>query len=135
MRARLVSMIASGLALLAVPAAPPRVAAQPAVVLGTEEARATVETVDQQRRMVLLRGPTSINASGRSQQPLYIVDGLFVNGGIQDINPNDIESVEILKGAAASNLYGERAGSGVIAITTKSGKNSQTGVRFGRLPS
>ena len=80
---------------------------------------------------VLLRGPTSINASGRSQQPLYIVDGLFINGGIQDVNPNDIESVEVLKGAAASNLYGERAGAGVIAITTKSGKNSQNGVRFG----
>jgi len=80
---------------------------------------------------VIFRGPSSINASGRSQQPLYIVDGLFLNGGISDINPNDIESVEIVKGAAAANLYGERAGAGVINITTKSGKNSAAGVRFG----
>jgi TonB-linked SusC/RagA family outer membrane protein len=80
---------------------------------------------------VLLRGPTSINAQGRSQQPLYIVDGLFLNGSIADVNPNDIESVEVLKGAAASNLYGERAGAGVISITTKSGKNSANGIKIG----
>lgn len=80
---------------------------------------------------VVLRGPSSINGQGRSQSPLYIVDGLFINGGIQDLNPADIESVEIVKGAAAANLYGERAGQGVINITTKSGKNSAAGVRFG----
>ncbi|MDF1501980.1 SusC/RagA family TonB-linked outer membrane protein [Roseisolibacter sp. H3M3-2] len=81
--------------------------------------------------VVLMRGPTSINAAGRSQQPLYIVDGIQLNGTIADINPADIESVEIVKGAAAANLYGARAGSGVINITTKSGKNSRDGVKFG----
>jgi len=81
--------------------------------------------------VVLMRGPTSINASGRSQQPLYIVDGIQLNGTIADINPADIESIEIVKGAAAANLYGARAGSGVINITTKSGKNSRDGVKFG----
>lgn len=80
---------------------------------------------------VLLRGPTSINAQGRSQQPLYIVDGVLLNGSISDINPNDIESVEIVKGAAAANLYGARAGAGVINVTTKSGKNGTQGIRVG----
>jgi TonB-linked SusC/RagA family outer membrane protein len=81
--------------------------------------------------VVLMRGPTSINASGRSQQPLYIVDGIQLNGSISDINPSDIESVEIVKGAAAANLYGARAGAGVINITTKSGKNAREGIKFG----
>src|SRR5579862_5830859 len=63
---------------------------------------------------IILRAPQSLNASaaGRSQGPLFIVDG------------------EIVKGAAASTLYGSRAGSGVIQITTRSGKNGGEGVRF-----
>jgi TonB-dependent SusC/RagA subfamily outer membrane receptor len=80
---------------------------------------------------VLMRGPTSINASGRTQQPLYIVDGILLNGTIADINPNDIESIEVVKGAAAANLYGARAGAGVINITTKSGRNASNRVKFG----
>jgi TonB-linked SusC/RagA family outer membrane protein len=79
---------------------------------------------------VLLRGPQSINASGRGQGPLFIVDGIIIAGGLPDINPLDIESVEVVKGAAASSLYGSRAGNGVIQITTKSGKNAGEGVRF-----
>ena len=79
---------------------------------------------------VILRGPTSINAAGRSQEPLYIVDGVILQGGLPDVNPNDIESVEVVKGAAASSLYGSRAGAGVIQITTKSGKSATEGVRF-----
>lgn len=81
--------------------------------------------------VVLMRGPTSINASGRSQQPLYIVDGIMLDGGIQDLNPNDIESMEIVKGAAGANLYGARGAAGVINITTKSGKSAREGVKFG----
>ncbi len=80
---------------------------------------------------VLMRGPTSINASGRTQQPLYIVDGILLNGTIADINPNDIENIEVVKGAAAANLYGARAGAGVINITTKSGRNATNRVKFG----
>lgn len=79
---------------------------------------------------ILLRGPQSINASGRGQSPLYIVDGVVIGGGLPDINPLDIESIEVVKGAAASSLYGSRAGNGVIQITTKSGKNANDGVRF-----
>ncbi|MFN8717730.1 MAG: SusC/RagA family TonB-linked outer membrane protein [Gemmatimonadaceae bacterium] len=79
---------------------------------------------------VILRGPQSINASGRGQDPLYIIDGVISQGGLQDINPQDIENIEVVKGAAASSLYGSRAGNGVIQITTRSGKNQSEGVRF-----
>src|SRR5436190_4922214 len=80
---------------------------------------------------VLLRGPTSINASGRGQDPLYIVDGVIINGNLADLNPSDIENVEVVKGAAGASLYGARAGNGVINITTKSGRRSLEGVKFG----
>src|SRR5213594_3602676 len=79
---------------------------------------------------VLLRGPTSINASGRGQDPLYIVDGVIINGGLPDINPEDVDNVEVVKGAAAASLYGSRAGNGVINITTKSARHSLEGVTF-----
>lgn len=79
---------------------------------------------------VMLRGPKSINGQGRGQGPLYIVDGIELNGPISDINPQDIESVEVVKGAAASSLYGARAGNGVISITTKSGRRGGEGVRY-----
>ncbi|MHB8837697.1 MAG: SusC/RagA family TonB-linked outer membrane protein [Gemmatimonadaceae bacterium] len=79
---------------------------------------------------IILRGPQSINGSGRGQEPLYIIDGVVSQGGLQDINPQDIENVEVVKGAAASSMYGSRAGNGVIQITTRSGKNSQDGIRF-----
>lgn len=81
---------------------------------------------------VLLRGPTAISAAGRGQDPLYIVDGVILNGPLPSINPQDIESVEVVKGAAAASLYGARAGNGVISITTKSGKGlgGSDGVRF-----
>ena len=80
---------------------------------------------------VVLRGPVSINGTGRSQNPLFIIDGVVLQGDLPDINPNDIESVEVVKGAAAASLYGARAGAGVINITTKTGKNAPEGLRFG----
>jgi TonB-linked SusC/RagA family outer membrane protein len=80
---------------------------------------------------VVLRGPVSLDATGRSQQPLYLLDGVPLQGSLPDINPNDIENVEVVKGAAAASLYGARAGAGVINITTKSGKNAPSGLRFG----
>lgn len=80
---------------------------------------------------IVLRGPASLNAEGRSQEPLYLLDGVPLMGSLPDINSSDIESVEIVKGAAGAALYGARAGSGVINITTKSGKNAQPGVKVG----
>jgi TonB-linked SusC/RagA family outer membrane protein len=79
---------------------------------------------------VILRGPQSLNATGRGQDPLYIIDGVVSQGGLQDINPQDIENIEVVKGAAAASLYGSRAGNGVINITTRNGKSGSEGVRF-----
>jgi TonB-dependent SusC/RagA subfamily outer membrane receptor len=78
----------------------------------------------------LIRGPKSINAENRSQGPLIVVDGVILEGGTQDLNPQDVESVEVVKGAAAASIYGSRAEAGVIQITTKSGKNAAQGTRF-----
>ena len=79
---------------------------------------------------IVLRGPVSLNATGRSQEPLYLLDGVPLMGALPDISSSDIENVEVVKGAAAAALYGARAGAGVINITTKSGKNAPEGVRF-----
>ncbi|MBV4054890.1 SusC/RagA family TonB-linked outer membrane protein, partial [Bacteroides eggerthii] len=89
---------------------------------------------------VLLRGFSSLNGSN---QPLFVIDGVPVNNetlqnssgnqlsnntdfgnGINDINPNDIESMTVLKGASAAALYGSRAANGAIMITTKKGKSN-----------
>ncbi len=79
---------------------------------------------------IMLRGPTSINASGRSQEPLIIVDGVIMHvGSIQELGGLDIESVEVVKGAAGASLYGTQAANGVITITTKRG-GSTDGVKF-----
>jgi len=71
---------------------------------------------------ILLRGPQSINAEGRNQEPLYIVDGVILASGMVDIDALDIENIEVVKGAAAASLYGSRAAAGVVQITTKRGK-------------
>lgn len=70
---------------------------------------------------VRIRGFGSINASA---DPLYVVDGIPFDGDLNSINPNDVESLTILKDAAASTLYGSRAANGVVMITTKSGRNT-----------
>jgi len=70
---------------------------------------------------VRVRGFGSINASA---DPLYVVDGIPFDGDLNSINPNDVESLTVLKDAAASTLYGSRAANGVVMITTKSGKNT-----------
>lgn len=69
---------------------------------------------------IRIRGGSSIN---RSNDPLFIIDG--VQRSSEDFNPEDIESIEILKDAAATAIYGARASNGVVLITTKSGKSGQ----------
>ncbi|MDB5200815.1 MAG: TonB-dependent receptor [Ferruginibacter sp.] len=70
-----------------------------------------------------VRGTTSINNS----DPLYVVDGIPVdNGGIDYLNTNDIESIEVLKDASSAAIYGARAASGVILVTTKKGRAGKT---------
>ena len=66
-----------------------------------------------------IRGQRSINAE---QGPLYVVDGMVIqNGGIENINPSDIEAIDILKDASATAIYGSRGANGVILITTNRG--------------
>jgi Outer membrane cobalamin receptor protein len=79
---------------------------------------------------IMLRGPTSINASGRSTGPLFVVDGAILNvGSYEELGALDIESVEVVKGAAGASIYGATAANGVIVIKTKRG-SSQDGVTF-----
>lgn len=75
---------------------------------------------------VRIRGVGSIHDSA----PLYIVDGLAISGGIDYLNPNDIERIEVLKDAASGAVYGARAANGVILVTTKKGKAGQTHVTY-----
>lgn len=76
---------------------------------------------------VLLRGATSINVGGRSNEPLYVVDGVILGASMVDIDANNIISIEVLKGAAAASLYGARAANGVINIRTNRGRNMSDG--------
>jgi len=71
---------------------------------------------------IRLRGSTSISGN---QRPLLIVDGIITDGDLKDIAVEDIESMEVIKGAAAASLYGSLAGNGVIQIITKKGKGQQ----------
>ena len=70
---------------------------------------------------IRLRGSTSINGD---QSPLIIIDGVITDGSLADINMQDVESIEIVKGAAGSSLYGSLAGNGVIQIITKRASQS-----------
>ena len=72
-------------------------------------------------KRIRIRGYSSINATN---EPLYIIDG--VPGDINILNPNDIESVEVLKDASSTAIYGTRGSNGVIVVTTKRGKNEIT---------
>ncbi|MCE5174917.1 MAG: SusC/RagA family TonB-linked outer membrane protein [Bacteroidales bacterium] len=73
---------------------------------------------------VQLRGVKTIFGSSN---PLYIVDGVMTENGLSDVNAEDIESIEVLKGAAASSLYGSRAANGVVSIFTKRGASVGAG--------
>ena len=86
---------------------------------------------------IRIRGFGTIN----NNDPLYIIDGVPTKGGLNSINPNNIESLQVLKDASAASIYGSRAGNGVIIITTKKGKigapqftfNSRVGLQTGRV--
>lgn len=71
---------------------------------------------------VSVRGQNSINAGST---PLIVLDGTIYYGGLEDINPNDIETIDVLKDASSSAVFGAKAASGVILITTKKGKEGK----------
>ncbi|QMW04813.1 SusC/RagA family TonB-linked outer membrane protein [Spirosoma foliorum] len=76
---------------------------------------------------IRIRGAASINAGNN---PLIVVDGFPTTSGLNVINPDAIESITVLKDAAAASLYGSRAANGVILVTTKQAKNGQRNVQF-----
>ena len=91
---------------------------------------------------IRIRGTSSVNASS---EPLYVIDGMLVNsngnetalsgrgprvGPLATINPNDIESIEILKDASATAIYGSRGANGVVLITTKKGRDGKGSISF-----
>lgn len=75
---------------------------------------------------IRIRGTGTINNS----DPLYIVDGMPVGGGIDNINPSDIASIEVLKDAASAAVYGARAANGVVLVTTKKGTLGKVKVSY-----
>jgi TonB-linked SusC/RagA family outer membrane protein len=76
---------------------------------------------------IRIRGNRSINASNN---PLYVVDGIPTDVSINDFNPNDIESMEVLKDASSVAIYGSRGANGVILITTKKGKEGKAVISY-----
>ncbi|MGH7576188.1 MAG: SusC/RagA family TonB-linked outer membrane protein [Longimicrobiales bacterium] len=111
---------------LSVAQMPVTIAGNPASMLTGKVAGASIVGSSGRPGMapsVQLRGPTSISLQGRSQDPLYIVDGVILSESVLDFDGLDIESIEIIKGAAAASLYGARAANGVIQITTQRGRN------------
>jgi len=76
---------------------------------------------------ITIRGNRSFNASNA---PLYVVDGIPVSDAITDINPSDIVSIEVLKDASATAIYGSRGANGVILVTTARGKTGETSVQY-----
>src|SRR5437773_9714632 len=89
-------------------------------------------------QQIRIRGTGSYSVSS---QPLYVIDGIQINSGdlsrltttsnvLANINPNDVESITVLKDAAATSIYGSRGGNGVILVTTKKGKAGKTQFNF-----
>ncbi|MEP6556399.1 MAG: TonB-dependent receptor [Ferruginibacter sp.] len=75
-----------------------------------------------------IRGVRSITASN---SPLFVVDGIpLITGGIENINPNDIETIDVLKDASATAIYGSRGANGVVIVTTKQGKAGKVSLNF-----
>lgn len=74
-----------------------------------------------------IRGPTSLSAG---TSPLIVLDGVIFNGSLLDINPYDIESIDILKDASSAAVFGSKAASGVIIVTTNRGKKGETVINF-----
>jgi TonB-dependent starch-binding outer membrane protein SusC len=76
---------------------------------------------------IRIRGNRSLSASN---EPLYVVDGIPVSYTIDDMNPTDVESIDVLKDAASTAIYGVRGANGVVQITTKKGKNGKVSISY-----
>lgn len=94
----------------------------PAIANGLSEGRKANSGSYSSSGKFLIRGLSTINGP---TSPLIILDNFPYEGDLQNINPNDVESITLLKDAAAASIWGARAGNGVIVITTKKGKFNQ----------
>ena len=74
-----------------------------------------------------IRGPASLSANN---SPLIVLDGVIFNGSINDINPSDIETIDVLKDASSAAVYGSRSAAGVVIINTKQGKGEKMSINF-----
>lgn len=81
------------------------------------------------RTNIKIRGVTTLN----NNNPLYVIDGIPTVEDLNNLNPNDIESIQVLKDAASASIYGSRSAGGVIVITTKKGKAGKVSVEGGML--
>ena len=79
---------------------------------------------------IIIRGNGSFGNGGASTTPLYIIDGVMSNAGLDVIAPSDIESIEVLKDASSTAIYGSRASNGIILVTTKKGKTGKAKITF-----
>ena len=93
----------------------------PGVMVRTTSAGASPD------QTILVRGKNSITANN---EPLIVVDGIPYGGNLTDINPYDVESIEVLKDASAAAIYGSRGANGVILVTTKQGSAGKTTVSY-----
>lgn len=76
---------------------------------------------------IRVRGTTSIN---KSSDPLYVIDGIISTSGLDGINPQDIESLQVLKDASSTAIYGSRGANGVVLVTTRQGKEGKSTITF-----
>ncbi len=76
---------------------------------------------------IRIRGSNSIN---KSNEPLYVVDGMVRESGLQGINPEDVASMQILKDASSTAIYGSRGANGVVIITTRTGSKGESHLTF-----
>ena len=76
---------------------------------------------------VRVRGTTSIN---KSSDPLYVVDGIVSSSGLEGLNPSDIQSIEVLKDASATAIYGSRGANGVVLVTSRRGEEGLSQINF-----
>lgn len=85
---------------------------------------------------IMIRGRNNLRVDGNKNAkttPLFVLDGVIYNGELTDINPDDIERIDVLKDASSAAVYGAKSANGVILITTKKGKAGKPVIKFGAI--
>ena len=95
------------------------------ILRGTPGLQIGIDTSAKGGGSIQLRGQNSLYTSGSHNSPLIVLDGMQFNGELSEINPDDIAQIDVLKDASSAAIYGAKAASGVIIITTKKGKQGK----------